>query len=74
MAKYQAFFRGFGSAWDFTRPFSEKPRMRRRNKELDMPWVQELGLNVGYWEEVGNYLYKAIENYESEIKGNVPKQ
>ena len=74
MRRYRAFSRGFWSAWDFTRPFSEKPRMRRRNEDTDMQWVQELGLNVGYWEEVGNYLYKAIETYQKELSGDVSKQ
>jgi len=78
MTRYQAFSRGFWSAWDFTRPFAEKPRLRRRNRELDMltefdmQWVKELGLNVGYWEEVGNYLTKAIENHQRELGGNTP--
>jgi len=48
--------------------------MRRRNEDTDMQWVQELGLNVGYWEEVGNYLYKAIETYQKELSGDVSKQ
>ena len=74
MTKYQAFCSGFWSVWDFTRPFSEKPRMRRRSKKFDVQWAQELGLNTGYWEEVGNYLYKAIENHENEISSNVTKQ
>jgi hypothetical protein len=71
MTKFQAFYTGFWSAWDFTRPFSERPILHVRNEMLDMQLEQELGLNVGYWEEAGNYLREAMSCYEKEVNNNV---
>ena len=74
MTNFQAFCRGFASAWDFTRPFSEKASAGLPSEKVDFQWIQELDLNVGYWEAVGNHLRKAISDYEKEISGNVSKQ
>ena len=62
MTNFQAFCRGFWSAWDFSRPFTERPKfrsqeeMRREHEELR----EELGLNKSVWESVGEHLYKAM--------------
>ena len=70
MTKLQAFSRGFWSAWDFTRPFSERPAFRSQEEEqIDYEELrEELGLNKSVWESVGGYLYKAmgqdIDHYE----------
>jgi hypothetical protein len=75
MTKFQAFCRGFWSAWDFTRPFSEKPTPYQPGEEFDIRKAREaLGLNVGCWEAVGNHLYKVIPRYENEVKSDVPEQ
>ena len=62
MTNFQAFCRGFWSAWDFSRPFSERPVFHASEKM----WIdyeklrEELGLNKSVWESVGEHLYKAI--------------
>jgi len=55
MTNYQAFCSGFWSAWDFTRPFSECPRIRYRGDEFDAQWSQELDANKSALESVGDY-------------------
>lgn len=65
--RFQSFLDGFASAWDFTRPFSEKAKIRRQNVPFDIQWTQELGLDVPCWEEVANYLNNAIETHNKEI-------
>ena len=74
MTNFEAFCEGFWSAWDFTRPFSEKPRLRSQMEDFDEQWEYDPSVSVGIWETVGNYLYKAIDNYQREFSGNVPKQ
>ena len=74
MTNFQAFCRGFASAWDFTRPFSEKARFRSQLDDFDDQWVQYHNKDAGIWEAVGNYLYEAIDNYQRGFSGNVPKQ
>ena len=62
MTNFQAFCRGFASAWDFTRPFSERPGFRsQERKRVDREQLREkLGLNKSVWESVGEHLYKAM--------------
>jgi hypothetical protein len=74
MTKFQAFCDGFWSAWDFTRPFSEKPRLRSLDEPLDFQWEQESEEKVSYWDVVGGYVSKAVSDYEKEMNCNVPKQ
>jgi hypothetical protein len=70
MTNSEAFWSGFWSVWDFSRPFSVRPEFRSREEM----WIEykklrdELGLNKSVWESVGEHLYKAmgqdIANYE----------
>jgi len=72
MTNFEAFCNGFWSAWDFTRPFSEKAVFRTR-EEMDAECVQlweKLGLNESVWDSVGGHLYKAMETMEKEIERN----
>jgi len=70
MTNFQAFCRGFWSAWDFSRPFSERPMFRSPQtiRSDHEKLREELGLNKSVWESVGEHLYKAmgqdIEHYE----------
>ena len=70
MTKFQAFCKGLGAAWDFSRPFSEYPAFRSQEEmRIDREKLREkLGLNKSVWESVGDYLYQAIgqdiDNYE----------
>ena len=70
MTKFEVFCRGFWSAWDFTRPFSEPAGIYSREERLAnyKRLREELGLNKSVWESVGEHLYKAmgqdIDNYE----------
>ena len=70
MNKSQAFWRGFWSVWDFSRPFSEKAEIRTR-EEMDADYAQlreKLGLNErNPWKKVGDTLRKAMAQYESEV-------
>ena len=78
MTNFQAFCRGFASAWDFTRPFSEKTSFcmqSRTLEEIETKYEkrrEELGLNKSVWEEVGDYICKAmgedIKNYERRLQ------
>jgi hypothetical protein len=80
MTNFQAFCEGFWSAWDFTRPFSEKPKLRSR-KEVELidyeEFREELDLNKNVWESVGDhfgavggYLNKAMGTLDEEVKQN----
>jgi ABC-type dipeptide/oligopeptide/nickel transport system permease component len=62
MTSFQAFCRGFCSAWDFTRPFSEYPEFHSQEEvRIDREQLREkLGLNKSVWQSVGDYLYKAM--------------
>jgi hypothetical protein len=56
MTNFQAFCRGFWSARDFTRSLSERQSIRPHSEMFDIQRAQEqLSLNEGYWESVGNY-------------------
>jgi hypothetical protein len=70
MTNFQAFCEGFWSAWDFTRPFSEKPKMRRRVEKLEVQWEEGLDLNKSVWDSVGGYFNKAMKTIDEEIKQN----
>ena len=83
MTNFQAFCNGFWSAWDFTRPFSEKASAFpgearvRTPEEIKAKYErlrEELGLNKSAWEEVGDHMYKAISTFENEINNDDPKQ
>ena len=76
MTNSQAFWKGFWSVWDFTRPFSEKAEFRTCSHDTTQ-MREELGLNESVWESVGGYfgtvggyLNKAMETIDEEIKQN----
>jgi hypothetical protein len=73
MTKFQAFCDGFWSAWDFTRPFDERPEFcSRKEFKFDYEQMREkLGLNKSVWESVGEHLYKAMGE---DIDNHVRKQ
>ena len=66
MTNFEAFCNGFWSAWDFTRPFNERPTSRTQShtrEEIKAKYErmrEELELNKSAWEEVGEYIYKAM--------------
>jgi hypothetical protein len=55
-----------------TIPFTQRQNLYLPNEEMDIRRERErMGLNVGYWQAVGNHLYKAISDYENEGKNDV---
>jgi hypothetical protein len=75
MTNFQAFCKGFWSAWDFACPFSLKQDLFPPEEKFDIQVERErLGLNRGYWVAVGDYLRGAMSNYENEVNGNVAKK
>ena len=69
MTKFQAFWGGFCSVWDFSRPFSERPEIRSREEmQADYEQLRErLRLRENVWIRVGESLGKAMTQYESEV-------
>jgi hypothetical protein len=74
MTNFQAFCRGFWSAWDFSRPASERLEFRSQEEmRIDYERLrEELGLNKSVWESVGEHLYKAmgqdIDSHERKLQ------
>ena len=69
MTKSQAFWKGFCSVLDFSRPFSEKAEIRSR-EEMKAEYEQlrkKLRLGENPWIRVGENLRKAMSQYESEV-------
>jgi hypothetical protein len=68
MTNFQAFCSGFWSAWDFSRPFSEKAVFHPNGKPFDRKQLREkLGFNENVWDRVGKNIRKAMSQYESEV-------
>ena len=68
MSNSQAFWGGFWSVWDFSRPFTEKPTFHPNGEPFDYKKLrEELGFNENVWDRVGKNLRKAMSQYESEV-------
>jgi hypothetical protein len=75
MTKFQAFCRGFWSVCDPTIPFTQRQSMFLPNEKFDIRRERErLGLDIGYWQTVGNHLYKAMSDYENKVNSDVYEQ
>ena len=79
MTNFAAFCEGFWSAWDFTRPFSERCEFRPQEEmRVDHEQLQKrLRLNENVWDSiggyfgaVGGYMNNAIAAIDEEIKQN----
>ena len=69
MNKSEAFWKGFWSVFDFSRPFTERPEIRSR-EEMQAEYAQlrkRLRLGENVWDRVGENLRKAMSQYESEV-------
>ena len=71
MTKSQAFWIGFWSVWDFSRPFSEKVDFRSCHTDIDK-LREQVGLNEGVWDSVGKYLSNAMSTLDKELENHVP--
>ena len=73
MTKSQAFWMGFWSVWDFSRPFSERSEILAQEMRVDYEKLrEELGLNESVWESVGKYLSNAMSTIDKELENHVP--
>ena len=74
MTNSQAFWKGFWSVWDFSRPFSERPEIRSREEmRTEFEQLREnLGLNEGVWDSVGKYMTNAMSTLDKELERHVP--
>ena len=74
MTKSQAFWSGFWSAWDFSRPFSERLEIRAHEAmRVDYEQLrEEFGLNESVWDSVGKYLSNAMSTIDKELEHHVP--
>jgi len=70
MANFQAFCSGFFSAWDFSRPFSEKVDFRTHYTDIEK-LRDQVGLNEGVWDSVGKYLSNVMSTLDKEIECHV---
>ena len=73
MTKSQAFWGGFFSVWDFSRPFSERPEFRAQEAmRVDYEQLrEEFGLNESVWGTVGKYLSNAMTTLDKELENHV---
>ena len=73
MTKSKAFWMGFWSVWDFSRPFSERSEILAQEMRIDYEKLrEELGLNESVWESVGKYLSNAMSTIDKELENHVP--
>ena len=79
MTNFQAFCRGFWSAWDFSQPFTQKQSLYPPEEKFDA--LRPAGARrrdrfgqVGHWQKVGGYLREAMAQYKSEHTSDVPKR
>jgi ABC-type dipeptide/oligopeptide/nickel transport system permease component len=70
MTNFQAFYSGFLSAWDFSRPFSEKVNFHSYYTDIEK-LREQVGLNEGVWDSVGKYLSNAMSVLDKEIENHV---
>ena len=70
MTKLQAFWSGFCSAWDFSRPLSEKIDFYHYRTDIEK-LREQVGLNEGVWDSVGKYLSNAMSTLDKEIESHV---
>jgi len=74
MSNSQAFWGGFWSVWDFSRPFTERLEIPA-HEEMRVDYEQlreELGLNESVWGAVGKYLSNAMSTFDKELENYVP--